>query len=76
MARKTTRSITAGNGPPGPLSGGVGALSSSMVPDVRELLPSVGVGLRVELLRRVTVRLDVGFGRESRAVYFNFLEAF
>lgn len=56
--------------------GGVGALSSSMVPDVRELLPSVGVGLRVELLRRVTVRLDVGFGRESRAVYFNFLEAF
>ncbi|MER2560520.1 MAG: BamA/TamA family outer membrane protein [Myxococcaceae bacterium] len=56
--------------------GGVGALSSSMVPDVRELLPSVGVGLRVELLKRVTVRLDVGFGRESRAVYFNFLEAF
>ncbi|MBL8923191.1 MAG: BamA/TamA family outer membrane protein [Myxococcaceae bacterium] len=55
---------------------GVGALSSTLVPDFSSVLPAAGVGLRVELLRRVTVRLDVGFGRESRAVYFNFLEAF
>lgn len=55
---------------------GVGALSSTVVPDFSSVLPSIGVGLRVELIRRVTVRLDVGFGRESRAVYFNFLEAF
>jgi hypothetical protein len=40
------------------------------------VLPSAGLGLRVELIKRVTVRLDVGFGRDSRAVYFNFLEAF
>jgi outer membrane protein assembly factor BamA len=55
---------------------GAGALSSTLLPDFTEPLPSVGVGLRVELLKRVTVRLDVGFGRESRAFYFNFLEAF
>ncbi|MFZ5443452.1 MAG: BamA/TamA family outer membrane protein [Myxococcota bacterium] len=56
--------------------GGVGALSSTVVPDFSELLPSLGGGLRVELLKRVTVRLDVGVGRDSRAVYFNFVEAF
>ncbi|MDP1917146.1 MAG: BamA/TamA family outer membrane protein [Myxococcales bacterium] len=55
---------------------GVGALSSTALPDFTSVLPSLGVGLRVELIRRVTVRLDFGFGRESRAVYFNFLEAF
>jgi hypothetical protein len=56
--------------------GGVGVLSGTAWPDFTRLLPAAGVGLRVELLRRVTVRLDVGFGRDSRAVYFNFLEAF
>ncbi len=55
---------------------GLGALSSTMLPDLREPLPAAGVGLRLELLRRVTLRLDLGIGRESRAVYFNFLEAF
>jgi len=55
---------------------GVGALSQTALPDFTSVLPSLGVGLRVELIRRVTVRLDFGFGRESRAVYFNFLEAF
>lgn len=55
---------------------GLGALSPNALPDFTSVLPTVGVGLRVELLQRVTVRLDVGFGRESRAVYFNFLEAF
>lgn len=55
---------------------GLGALSSNVLPDFTSVLPSIGIGLRVELIRRVTVRLDVGFGRESRAVYFNFLEAF
>lgn len=55
---------------------GVGAMSQTLLPDFSSVLPCAGLGLRVELLRRVTVRLDVGFGRESRAVYFNFLEAF
>ena len=56
--------------------GGVGAMSPTPLPDFTRVLPSVGAGLRVELLQRVTLRLDVGFGRNSRAVYFNFLEAF
>jgi Omp85 superfamily domain len=55
---------------------GVGALGPALWPDVTRLLPSAGVGLRVELQKRITFRLDVGFGREARAVYFNFLEAF
>ena len=55
---------------------GVGALGSTPLPDFTQVLPSAGAGLRVELLNRVSLRLDVGFGRESRAVYFNFLEAF
>ena len=56
--------------------GGVGALGSTPLPDFTRVLPAAGAGLRVELMKRVTVRLDVGFGRDSRAVYFNFLEAF
>jgi hypothetical protein len=56
--------------------GGLGALGSTPLPDFTRVLPAGGAGLRVELLKRVTVRLDVGFGRDSRAIYFNFLEAF
>lgn len=56
--------------------GGLGALSPTALPNFTQVLPSAGAGLRVELMRRVTLRLDVGFGRGSRAVYFNFLEAF
>lgn len=55
---------------------GVGALGSGPVPDVLQLLPSAGVGARFDVQKRITLRLDFGFGRESRAVYFNFLEAF
>lgn len=55
---------------------GVGAMSPTLLPDFTQVLPAAGVGVRVELLQRVTIRVDVGFGRDSRAVYFNFLEAF
>lgn len=55
---------------------GVGALGHEPWPNPTQLLPSAGVGLRVEWQKRITVRLDVGFGREARGVYFNFLEAF
>ena len=55
---------------------GVGALGSTVVLDIMHPLPAAGIGLRIELKNRVTVRLDFGFGRDSRAVYFNFLEAF
>ncbi len=55
---------------------GVGALGPEPWPRLTQVLPSAGVGLRVEWHKRITVRLDVGFGREARGVYFNFLEAF
>lgn len=55
---------------------GAGALGGQAWPDLSNVLPAAGAGLRVELQKRITVRLDVGFGRDSRAVYFNFLEAF
>jgi outer membrane protein assembly factor BamA len=55
---------------------GVGALGETPLPDVTKPLPSVGVGLRVRVQDRVTVRFDFGVGRESYAFYFQFLEAF
>ena len=55
---------------------GVGALGPGLVPDPSHVLPAVGVGYRLELQTRITLRVDVGFGRDARAVYFNFLEAF
>jgi outer membrane protein assembly factor BamA len=57
---------------------GVGALGSGLLPDYTpmNLLPSVGVGLRVRVQDRVTLRLDFGIGRGSYAFYFQFLEAF
>jgi len=39
-------------------------------------LPNAGVGGRFELQPRSNVRVDVGFGRKSNGVYFNFTEAF
>ena len=39
-------------------------------------LPNVGAGLRFELQPRANVRVDVGFGRRSHGIYFNFNEAF
>ena len=55
---------------------GVGALGATALPDVTQPLPSVGLGVRVRVQDRVTVRFDFGVGRESYAFYFQFLEAF
>ena len=55
---------------------GVGALGDTPLPDLTKPLPSVGLGVRVRVQDRVTVRLDFGVGRESFAFYFQFLEAF
>ena len=57
---------------------GVGAMGPGLVPDFTpsQLLPSAGVGLRVRVQDRVTLRLDFGVGRGSYAFYFQFLEAF
>lgn len=55
---------------------GAGALGGDALPDVTRPVPAVGLGYRLHLFDRITLRLDVGFGDRSRAVYFNFLEAF
>lgn len=55
---------------------GVGALGAELWPDVRQLLPAAGLGIRVVVQDRVTVRFDFGLGRSSFAFYFQFLEAF
>ena len=39
-------------------------------------LPNAGVGYRLVVQQRLNARLDLGFGRASRAMYFNFSEAF
>ena len=39
-------------------------------------LPNFGIGYRYEIQPRMNVRLDLGFGKESRGIYFNFTEAF
>jgi hypothetical protein len=36
----------------------------------------VGLGYRFELQPRSNVRIDIGFGRNSSGIYFNFTEAF
>jgi hypothetical protein len=55
---------------------GVGALGSGFLPDVTQLLPAAGLGLRARVQDRVTLRFDFGVGRSSYAFYFQFLEAF
>jgi hypothetical protein len=40
------------------------------------LLPNGGVGYRLELQPRANGRVDIGFGRGTTGIYFNFNEAF
>lgn len=44
----------------------------------RDILPTSGVGLRYYLVpaERLTVRVDLGFGRRVHGLYFDFTEAF
>ena len=39
-------------------------------------VPNFGIGYRLEIQPRVSVRLDYGFGRETSGFYFNFQESF
>lgn len=39
-------------------------------------LPNFGFGYRFEVQPRMNIRLDVGVGRETYGIYFNFVEAF
>ena len=53
--------------------------AGSIGPDVVGLtkwVPNGGVGYRLELQPRMNVCVDFGLGRDSKGVYFNFVEAF
>lgn len=39
-------------------------------------LPNFGIGYRLEVQPRMNVRFDIGFGKETMGVYFNFNETF
>lgn len=39
-------------------------------------LPNFGIGYRLEIQPRMNLRVDIGFGQETRGFYFNFNEAF
>ena len=62
---------------------GFGTLSEELL-QRQQLLPNWGIGYRFEVQPRMSVRIDVGFGREFLdsgnkfvpAVYFSFAEAF
>jgi hypothetical protein len=53
---------------------GGGALGPTL--SFEGFLPNAGAGYRFELQPRANVRVDVGVGRRSTGVYFNFTEAF
>jgi outer membrane protein assembly factor BamA len=54
---------------------GVGTLGET-VGQFGEWLPSIGIGYRLEVQPRMNLRVDIGFGKETRGFYFNFNEAF
>ncbi len=53
---------------------GTGSVASDL--EFQYWLPNVGLGYRLEVQPRMNLRLDMGFGKESRGFYFNFTEAF
>jgi len=54
---------------------GAGTLGHSLK-DFGNWLPNAGLGYRLQLQKRMNLRLDFGFGIESRGFYFNFNEAY
>jgi len=54
---------------------GAGTLGSDLG-SLEGALPNIGLGYRFAVQGRLNARVDIGVGRESRAVYFNFTEAF
>jgi hypothetical protein len=59
--------------------GGLGDVSDEFYSfDFSEIKPSYGIGLRYMILpeRRVNLRLDFGFGKDTNGIYINITEAF
>jgi hypothetical protein len=54
---------------------GIGSVADG-IRDFDYWLPNYGFGYRFEVQPRMNVRLDVGFGNDSKGIYVNFNEAF
>jgi outer membrane protein assembly factor BamA len=54
---------------------GAGSLGPSPG-SLSKLLPNGGIGYRFEVISRMNVRAEFGFGRQSKGFYFSFNEAF
>lgn len=54
---------------------GTGSIASN-VAHLTKWLPNAGIGYRIELQPRMNVCIDLGFGKDTQGVYFNFTEAF
>ena len=54
---------------------GIGNVTSRY-DEMRDFLPNVGAGLRVEIQPRMNLRVDYGVAKDKRALYVTFSEAF
>jgi hypothetical protein len=54
---------------------GAGSLGDNIT-DFRNWLPNIGIGYRLQVQPRMNLRIDIGFGTETRGFYFNFNEAY
>lgn len=54
---------------------GAGTLGDN-VTDFKNWMPNFGIGYRLQVQPRMNLRIDIGFGTESRGFYFNFNEAY
>ena len=54
---------------------GAGSLGEN-VGQLNQWLPNIGLGFRFEVQPRMNLRVDYGFGKNTRGFYFNFNEAF
>jgi hypothetical protein len=54
---------------------GTGSIAESMG-ELADWLPNAGVGLRIEVVKRMNLRIDYGIGKNSKGFYFSFNEAF
>ena len=55
--------------------GGTGSIAQDYG-NFENWLPNAGVGIRIELVKRMNLRIDYGIGKDSNAFYFSFNEAF
>lgn len=54
---------------------GSGSMASS-IDQIKDWIPNLGVGYRLEVQPRMNLRIDFGLGKDSSGLYFNFSEAF